>query len=229
MTLVPGVRLGPYEIVAPLGAGGMGEVYSARDERLGRDVAVKVLPVAFSADAERLRRFEQEARAAGALNHPGITAVFDVGTHAGNLRGEVVVYDTASHRAHCLNATAAFVFRHADGRRTAAEIAALLGPGADEDLVGSALDQLGAAELLEPDGECAQPAASRREVLRQVGPGAAVLAPMVISLVVPTPAEAAATCVPVAVCPSNQGKFCYNSNPATECLINTCQGSLCQP
>jgi Tol biopolymer transport system component len=80
MPLSPGTRLGPYEIVAPLGAGGMGEVYRAKDPRLGRDVAVKILPVSFSRDPERLRRFEQEARAAGQLNHPNITAVHDVGT-----------------------------------------------------------------------------------------------------------------------------------------------------
>ncbi|PYQ64786.1 MAG: hypothetical protein DMF54_13385, partial [Acidobacteria bacterium] len=80
MTLAPGSRLGPYEIVAPLGAGGMGEVYRARDSRLGREVAVKVLPASFSNDPDRLRRFEQEARAAGILNHPNITAVHDVGT-----------------------------------------------------------------------------------------------------------------------------------------------------
>src|SRR6266496_2099249 len=79
----PGTRFGPYEILAPLGAGGMGEVYRARDERLKRDVAVKVLPASFSKDPERLRRFEQEAQAAGGLNHPGITAVYDVGTHDG--------------------------------------------------------------------------------------------------------------------------------------------------
>jgi serine/threonine protein kinase len=83
MSLDSGTKLGPYEILAPLGAGGMGEVFRARDTRLGRDVAVKVLPASLSADAERLRRFEQEARAAGVLNHPGITAVFDVGTHEG--------------------------------------------------------------------------------------------------------------------------------------------------
>jgi serine/threonine protein kinase len=71
MTLAPGARLGPYEIVSLVGAGGMGEVYRARDPRLGRDVAIKVLPAAFSADPDRLRRFEQEARAAAALNHPG--------------------------------------------------------------------------------------------------------------------------------------------------------------
>ena len=83
MTLAPGTRLGPYEILAPIGAGGMGEVYRARDERLKRDVAVKVLPALFSADADRLRRFEQEAQAAGGLNHPNITAVYDLGSHEG--------------------------------------------------------------------------------------------------------------------------------------------------
>ena len=82
--LAPGTRLGPYEIIAMLGAGGMGEVYRARDTRLGREVAVKVLLPAFSEDADRLRRFEQEARTAGALNHPSIVAVYDVGTHNGS-------------------------------------------------------------------------------------------------------------------------------------------------
>ncbi|HTO87545.1 MAG TPA: protein kinase [Thermoanaerobaculia bacterium] len=84
MTLSSGTRLGPYEIVAPLGAGGMGEVYRARDPRLGREVAIKVLPASFSQDADRLKRFEQEARAAGVLNHPNITAVHDFGTHEGS-------------------------------------------------------------------------------------------------------------------------------------------------
>src|SRR5713226_4052681 len=65
VSLSPGTRLGPYEVVAPLGAGGMGEVYRARDSRLGREVAIKVLPASLSADPDRLRRFEQEARAAG--------------------------------------------------------------------------------------------------------------------------------------------------------------------
>jgi len=83
MALTPGTRLGPYEIVAPLGAGGMGEVYRARDPRLGREVAIKVLPSSFCGDLDRLRRFEQEARAASALNHPSILAVFDIGTHDG--------------------------------------------------------------------------------------------------------------------------------------------------
>jgi len=77
----PGARLGPYEILGQIGAGGMGEVYRAKDLRLGRDVAIKVLPASFSADPDRLRRFEQEARAAGVLNHPNITAVYDIGTH----------------------------------------------------------------------------------------------------------------------------------------------------
>ncbi|HXM79513.1 MAG TPA: serine/threonine-protein kinase, partial [Thermoanaerobaculia bacterium] len=79
MTMQPGSRLGPYEIVVPIGAGGMGEVYRARDARLGREVAVKVLPEAFSADSNRLRRFEQEARSASALNHPNIVTIHDVG------------------------------------------------------------------------------------------------------------------------------------------------------
>src|SRR6185503_16671618 len=80
MSLIAGQRLGPYEIVAIIGAGGMGDVYRARDPRLGRDIAIKVLPAAFSADADRLHRFEQEARAAAALNHPNILAVHDIGT-----------------------------------------------------------------------------------------------------------------------------------------------------
>ena len=84
MPLAPGARLGPYEILAPVGAGGMGEVYKARDPRLGRDIAIKVLPSTFSADPERLTRFEQEARAAAALNHPNILAVHDIGQHNGS-------------------------------------------------------------------------------------------------------------------------------------------------
>jgi predicted Ser/Thr protein kinase len=83
MALTTGTRIGPYEIVALIGAGGMGEVYRARDDRLSRDVAVKVLPPAFASDPDRLRRFEQEARAAGQLNHPSIMAVYDVGAFEG--------------------------------------------------------------------------------------------------------------------------------------------------
>jgi serine/threonine protein kinase/tetratricopeptide (TPR) repeat protein len=83
MNLTVGARLGPYEITGLIGAGGMGEVYRARDTRLGRDVAVKVLPAEFADDPDRLRRFEQEARAVAALNHPNILVVHDVGTHEG--------------------------------------------------------------------------------------------------------------------------------------------------
>jgi eukaryotic-like serine/threonine-protein kinase len=83
MTLAAGTKLGPYEILAPLGAGGMGEVYRARDARLKREVAVKVLPALYSEDPERLRRFEQEAEAASALNHPNILSIYDIGTHDG--------------------------------------------------------------------------------------------------------------------------------------------------
>ena len=84
MALAPGTQLGPYQIVAPLGAGGMGEVYRASDPRLGREVAIKVLPGSLSRDLDRLRRFEQEARAASALNHPSILAIYDIGTHEGS-------------------------------------------------------------------------------------------------------------------------------------------------
>lgn len=83
MTLAAGTKLGAYEIVVPIGAGGMGEVYRARDTRLGRDVAIKVLLASFASDPERLRRFEQEARAVAALNHPNILAIHDIGTHDG--------------------------------------------------------------------------------------------------------------------------------------------------
>ena len=83
VTLTSGTKLGEYEVKSLLGSGGMGEVYRARDSRLGRDVAIKVLPFLLSADSDRLRRFEQEARAAAALNHPNILAVFQMGTYEG--------------------------------------------------------------------------------------------------------------------------------------------------
>jgi eukaryotic-like serine/threonine-protein kinase len=83
MALTPGTKLGPFEIQSPLGAGGMGEVYRAQDTRLGRDVAIKVLPESFASEPDRLRRFEQEARAVAALNHPNILAVHDIGAQDG--------------------------------------------------------------------------------------------------------------------------------------------------
>ena len=105
MTLASGSKLGPYEIVGQIGAGGMGEVYRAKDPRLGRDVAIKVLPASFSQDADRLRRFEQEAKAAGLLNHPNITIVYDIGSHDGApyvvqelLEGETLRSELASGR-----------------------------------------------------------------------------------------------------------------------------------
>jgi len=79
MTLTPGSRLGPYDIVAHLGAGGMGEVYEARDTRLGRIVAIKILPSQATASDDLRRRFEQEARAIASLNHPHICVLFDIG------------------------------------------------------------------------------------------------------------------------------------------------------
>src|SRR5271155_4428197 len=84
MSLTPDAKLGPYEIVSLLGAGGMGEVYRARDSRLRREVAIKVLPSELSLDSDRMRRFEQEALATAALNHPNILAVFDIGTSEGS-------------------------------------------------------------------------------------------------------------------------------------------------
>src|SRR6266576_1906175 len=79
----PGTRIGPYEIIVSIGAGGMGEVFRARDTRLNRDVAVKVLPKDFVADADRLRRFEQEAKTLAALNHPNVLTIHDSGVHEG--------------------------------------------------------------------------------------------------------------------------------------------------
>jgi hypothetical protein len=100
VTLAPGTRLGPYEIGIPIGSGGMGEVYRARDTRLGRDVAVKVLPAAAAANAESRERFMREARAISALNHPGICTLHDVGAHDGTdyLVMELVEGETLASR-----------------------------------------------------------------------------------------------------------------------------------
>ena len=89
MTLTPGARFGPYEIVGLLGEGGMGQVYRARDSKLQRDVAVKVLPEAFAHDPERLARFEREARTLAALNHPNIAHVYGL-EEAGGIHGLVM-------------------------------------------------------------------------------------------------------------------------------------------
>jgi Tol biopolymer transport system component len=85
MAIGPGARIGPYQVVAWLGSGGMGDVYRARDPRLARDVAIKVMPQGLAASADRVRRFEQEARAAGRLNHPNVLAIYDVGLDEGSL------------------------------------------------------------------------------------------------------------------------------------------------
>jgi serine/threonine protein kinase len=100
MSLDVGTKLGRYEILSQLGAGGMGEVYRARDEKLQRNVAIKVLPRLFSEDTDRLRRFEQEAQATGTLNHPNILAVYDVGTHKGApyVVSELLEGETLRHR-----------------------------------------------------------------------------------------------------------------------------------
>src|SRR5258705_13801851 len=85
MSISQGTRLGPYEILAPLGAGGMGEVYRARDPKLGREIAIKVLPSATASDPDRRQRFELEARAASALNHPNILTIHDISEADGSL------------------------------------------------------------------------------------------------------------------------------------------------
>ena len=102
MALTAGTKLGPYEILAPLGAGGMGEVYRARDARLNRDVAIKILPASFSADPDRLQRFAQESRAAAALNHPNILSIFDIGEDHGApyVVSELLEGETLRDRLH---------------------------------------------------------------------------------------------------------------------------------
>jgi hypothetical protein len=147
---------------------------------------------------------------------------------------ETLVYDTRRHRAHCLNRTAALVFRLSDGTRTVGEIAAAIGGGPDaQEPVAMALAQLTAAGLLASPPETGAPAGtSRREALRRVGLGAALLAPIVTSLVVPTPAEAAATCIPQAACTDEKfGQPCYTLSDA-QCDTYECKSGppgVCGP
>ena len=100
MSLTAGTRLGPYEIVAPLGSGGMGEVYRATDTRLGRVVAIKVLPGGAAVSELTLERFQREARAASALNHPNICTIHDVGSDPPFLAMELLEGETCSSRSH---------------------------------------------------------------------------------------------------------------------------------
>ena len=167
MSLAAGAKLGPYEIGAPIGAGGMGQVYKAVDSRLGRQVAIKVLPPEFSADPERLSRFEQEARAAAALNHPHIAAVYDIGVQ-GHTQYIVQEYlDGATLRARLAE-------RHdrpiTEWLSIAAEIASALATAHQTGIVhrdikpenimvspdgrAKVLD-FGVAKLIEPGGACA--------------------------------------------------------------------------
>src|SRR5262245_65188631 len=95
MTIAAGARIGPYQTLSPLGAGGMGEVHLAEDTRLGRKIALKLLPAEFTTDAERVRRFTQEARAASALNHPNIITIHEIceaATEAGSAHYIVMEY-----------------------------------------------------------------------------------------------------------------------------------------
>jgi serine/threonine protein kinase len=92
VTLATGTRLGPYEILSPLGAGGMGEVYRAKDSKLKREVAIKVLPQSLAADPDSLARFEREALAVAALSHPNILAIHDFGNEQGVAFAEVAKF-----------------------------------------------------------------------------------------------------------------------------------------
>src|SRR5215470_11054643 len=100
MPLAPGTRLGPYEIVSPIGSGGMGEVYRARDSRLKRDVAVKVLPELFATDPARRARFEREAQAIAALSHPNILSIFDVGVQGNTAYAVTELLEGVTLREH---------------------------------------------------------------------------------------------------------------------------------
>lgn len=150
------------------------------------------------------------------------------------LADEVVVYDLLRHQAHCLNRTAATVFRNADGRRSVSDLAALLDPegpaGASEAVVSLAIERLAEAHLLDGEPTSAPGSAfSRREAMRRVGLGAAVLLPVVASVLAPTPAEAAATCVTsCATKPDGTPCHCFGENPCTAtCVANACSAGGC--
>ena len=117
--LSPGMRLGPYEILEPIGAGGMGEVYRARDARLERDVAIKVLPEALARDTAALGRFEREAKSLAALSHPHLLAIFDVGSEGGvaYLVTELLEGADAAQPHGAPGALVARVGPHRDGHR----------------------------------------------------------------------------------------------------------------
>jgi hypothetical protein len=153
---------------------------------------------------------------------------------------EVVVYDPATHTAHCLNRTAAIVFGAADGRASLASLATRLteetGLDSTEDVVWAALESLEQANLLEErlPSRPTSTSLSRRGAMRRVGLGVAALAPVIVSLVVPTPAEAANTCIPDDACtPSTFGQPCWVTDPS-ECsgTVKICNGgtgpSACQ-
>jgi len=141
---------------------------------------------------------------------------------------ELVVYDPVSHTAHCLNRTAAFVYSAADGHSSPGAIAEALareaGSAAADDLVSTALEQLATAGLLEAQPAAPAPRHSRREAVR-LTVGAAALAPIVLSLMIPSPAEAAATCIQASSCDvANFGQPCYVLSQA-ECASKTCTGT----
>lgn len=145
------------------------------------------------------------------------------------LADEVVVYDQVRHEAHCLNSTAATIFRNADGQRSVSELAAVLGAqGAEADeLVEMALGQLSEARLLEtPVPPPAENALPRRDAMRRVGLGAAILLPLVTSILAPTPSEAAATCAEGAGACSGQSDGTPCTCTVPPCL-GTCTGGTC--
>ena len=133
MRLAAGTRVGPYEIIAALGAGAMGEVYRARDERLGRDVAIKVLSEWAAADSEMLRRFELEARAAGSITHPGIVCIHDIGQADGGpfIVTELLEGENLRERLRrgplTLSSAIDLVMRYKETTKTTREIARELG------------------------------------------------------------------------------------------------------